>query len=148
MQPTHLTESDHFEILSELADFWTESAESLLPYHHILFPRYFSRSSFIIREDQKIVSYLYALHNSDKVYLHLIATRMGYYRKGYARTLVEQLRQSFRNLPVETYCLNNNRLGITFFEECGFTPLDTKEIRPGTFVRFFSKKPPEKSSLT
>ncbi|RME92438.1 MAG: GNAT family N-acetyltransferase [Candidatus Hydrogenedentota bacterium] len=127
MTITNLKEESYFSILNELPDFWSSSADTMRPYHHIMFAKYFPEVSFVAIEHQKIIGYLYAIlsANQQKTFIHLIAVRKGYYRKKIATVLLNKLESTLSHLfpkcrQIEAYCIKENRLGIAFFSNRGF----------------------------
>jgi len=118
-----LSIQEHKKILNELDFFWITQVPVMKPLHHPLFALVFSNFSFVLCKGLQIVSYVYAVHNNKKGFIHIIATRAGHYQKGYASFLLNHLEKTAREINLKSlwaYCLPNNFSSRGLFEKNQF----------------------------
>ena len=110
----------HREITSSLGAFWLSVANEALPYHHPMVPLLFSQFSFVLRKNRQIMAYLYGAHNEKRAFLHTIATRYAFYRKGYAGMLLTHWEEVALGKGLRSawaYILPENTLSRQFLEK-------------------------------
>jgi len=83
------TKHDYDQIVSELSDFWGHDRNRAL--HHPMFITEFSDCAFVIRDQEKVVAYLFGLiaHAAPVAYIHLVAVRSSHRHLGLARHLYD-----------------------------------------------------------
>jgi len=89
------SDDDYQDILRDLSAFWDERADQLRPFHHPIFVHEFGNSAFVMRDafpggDQHLIAaYLLGLISQREpvAYVHMIAVRGAYRRRGLARQL-------------------------------------------------------------
>ena len=124
----------HRRIIEDLEPFWLSGAEKMKMSHAMFFPMYFSGYSLVALENETVISYLYAIQIESHCFLHLICTRKGYHKKGYARTLVESLEVILlkqRIYRIEALRVKENILAEKFFHKQGFVENDRFSDIPG-----------------
>ena len=127
----------HSEILENIDQFWLGSAREMKSSHATLFPLYYSSDCKVLIKEDKVVSYLYSLIRETTCFLHLIATKQGYYRQHFAKSLVHHLEQqlsSLGTLRIEAVRIVENRLAEQFFKHLGFHEIEPMKIGGKTFV--------------
>jgi len=118
-----LSMREHNRVLAELRYFWISQAPLMKPHHHALFSLLYSDFSFVLYQGAQIVAYVYAAHNSTRGFVHILATRAGHYRKGYASLLLDHLEFVAREKNLQSlwaYCLPENLASRGFFESSGY----------------------------
>jgi RimJ/RimL family protein N-acetyltransferase len=111
---------EHKKILTDLKFFWISQSTLMKPLHHPLFGLLFTDFSFVLYRDSQVIAYVYAAHNKNKGFIHILATRVGEYRKGYATMLLRRLENSAREKNLKNlwaYCLFDNVSSRRFFEK-------------------------------
>jgi GNAT superfamily N-acetyltransferase len=85
----NVTKSDFEQIISELVDFWGD--ERTLLFHHPIFLYEFGNTAYVIKEDDKVVAYLFGFlsQTAPVAYVHLIGIRHSHKRRGLGRKLYE-----------------------------------------------------------
>ena len=91
------SKSDFDQILLEIADFW--GSDRTLHLHHPIFLYEFGNSAFVIREDGKVIAYLFGFlaQTGPTAYVHLIGVRRSHQRKGLGSRLYEHFIQFARS---------------------------------------------------
>ncbi len=89
METTNCTKSDFDQILSDFGEFWDHSRTIAL--HHPILLYEFGNSTFVIRENNKVLAYLFGfVSQSEPVgYVQLLAVREGYRKLGLGRKLYD-----------------------------------------------------------
>jgi len=87
------SKSDFDQIFLEIADFW--GSDRTLPLHHPMFLYEFGNSAFVIREEDKVIAYLFGFlaQTGPTAYIHLIGVRGSHQRKGLGSRLYEHFIQ-------------------------------------------------------
>ena len=123
MNITSCTKHDYDQIVSELSDFWGHDRNRAL--HHPMFFNEFGDCAFVIRDQEKVVAYLFGFIASAKsvAYIHLVAVRPSHRHLGLAR----QLYDHFTSLAVSRGCTQlraitnpENAGSIRFHQALGF----------------------------
>jgi GNAT superfamily N-acetyltransferase len=95
------SKSDFDQILLEITDFW--GSDRTLHLHHPMFLYEFGNSAFVIREDVKVIAYLFGFlaQTGPTAYVHLIGVRRSHQRKGLGSRLYEHFTQFARSHDCE-----------------------------------------------
>jgi len=117
------THEDFLEILTELEEFWgTDRARAV---HHPMFVHEFGDTAWVVREDDRIVAYLFGFWSQTEPtgYIHLAAVRSSHQRRGIGRWLYEQFEElarerGFTALKALTPPFNSG--SIAFHRRLGF----------------------------
>jgi GNAT superfamily N-acetyltransferase len=83
------TMDDFNQITSEIIDFW--GSDRTLHLHQPYLVHEFGDTAFVIREDNKIIAYLFGFFSQSENlgYVHLIGVRESHQRKGLGKLLYE-----------------------------------------------------------
>ena len=86
---TSCTKADFDQIVSELVGFWGHDRNRAL--HHPLFVNEFGDCAFVVRDQGKVVAYLFGFitHAKRLAYIHLVAVRPSQRHLGLARRLYD-----------------------------------------------------------
>ena len=87
MDITNCTKSDFDQILNDFGDFWDN--DRTVSMHHPTLLYEFGNSAFIIRENDKVLAYLFGfISQTEPVgYVQLLAVREGYRKQGLGKNL-------------------------------------------------------------
>jgi GNAT superfamily N-acetyltransferase len=120
------TPNDFYQILRDVADFW--GSDRALYLHHPMFLYEFGNAAYVIREDKKVVAYLFGFlcQTSTTGYIHLIGVRRSVRNKGLGTLLYNH----FTNYAKQHGCNKlkaittpANHLSILFHKKIGMTLL-------------------------
>src|SRR5579883_2119465 len=91
MRIGHCTKEDYGQILTHLTEFW--GSDRTRPLHHPIFVREFGNSTFVARDGDRVAAYLFGFRSQTEPvgYVHLVAVRDGYRRRGLARVLYRHI---------------------------------------------------------
>ncbi|MGA2159016.1 MAG: GNAT family N-acetyltransferase [Dehalococcoidia bacterium] len=126
MEITICTKEDFDSILTQFNKFWDH--DRTLALHHPTLIYEFGNSAFVIKEGDKVVAYLFGfLSQTHPVgYVHLLAVREGYRRRGLANKLYNYFMEyaaanGCKQLKAITSPLNS--LSIAFHKSIGMMPM-------------------------
>jgi GNAT superfamily N-acetyltransferase len=90
-------QDDFLQILSEIEDFWGSDRTFL--FHHPMFVNEFADTSFVIKENGKVLAYLFGfISQTEKTgYVHLVGVRQSHQRHGLGKTLYEHFIRKLKN---------------------------------------------------
>lgn len=134
--------NQHLIIEEQLPKFWLTQAQTAEPYHHAMFPLIFSDFSFVLYENSDLKSYLYGAHSQTHGFIHIIATKHGNYRKGYATHILNHWEAAARKKNLQkalAFSLEINTLSQKFFEKNGYTPKQTLQVWSNSYRILFEK---------
>lgn len=123
MNITDCTKNDYDQIVSELSGFWGHERNRAL--HHPMFVNEFGDCAFIVRDQEKVVAYLFGFiaHAEPVAYVHLVGVRPSHRHLGLAR----QLYDYFTRFAVSQGCRQlraitnpENAGAIRFHQSLGF----------------------------
>lgn len=99
-QILNCTQNDFLQILSEIEDFW--GSDRTLSYHHPMFVNEFANTSFVIKENEKVLAYLFGLiSQTEKTgYVHLVGVHQSHQRHGLGQALYEHFIQQLKNQKI------------------------------------------------
>jgi hypothetical protein len=122
------TQQDFLAILSSLEDFWGEAAGRVRGVHHPMFVHEFGDTAWVVREDRKIVAYLFGLWSQAEPagYVHLVAVRRSHQGRGLGRMLYERFERLARDracTKLKAITSPVNTASIAFHERLGFALL-------------------------
>ena len=97
MEITRCTKADFEQILTEITDFWGD--ERTLFLHHPMFFHEFGDSAFVLKEDGRVIGYLFGfISQSEPVgYVHAIGVRITNQRQGLGRQLYNHFTEFARS---------------------------------------------------
>jgi len=89
MEILNCSKADFDQILLEITEFW--GSDRTLHLHHPIFLYEFGNSAYVIREDDKVIAYLFGFlsQKSPSGYVHLIGVRRSHQRKGIGSQLYQ-----------------------------------------------------------
>lgn len=143
MRVEALTTKLHLDICSQLESFWGKQAKSLEMFHHPLFPLFFQDSSFVLFEENIALAYLYGLQNGEKAFVHMLAVRPKFYRKGYASFLLLHWEKTLQARGIHSfyaYLLRENALSKKFFLSQDYMFLETIEAWKNVYRDMYCKQ--------
>ena len=96
MDITNCTKSDFDQILNDFGDFWDN--DRTVSMHHPTLLYEFGNSAFIIRENDKVLAYLFGfISQTEPVgYVQLLAVREDYRKQGLGRRLYDHFKRYAR----------------------------------------------------
>jgi GNAT superfamily N-acetyltransferase len=119
------TKEDFDQILTEFDQFWEHDRTAALHHPTIIYE--FGDSAFIIKENGKVLAYLFGfLSQAGPIgYVHLLSVRRGYRRQGLANLLYAHLEQYARSrgcTKLKAITSPANQLSIDFHKSIGMLP--------------------------
>ena len=81
------THTDYLEILTDIEDFW--GSNRTLHFHHPMFVNEFANTSFVIKQNDKVIAYLLGfISQTENIgYVHLVGVRASHQRNGLGKRL-------------------------------------------------------------
>jgi len=91
------TKDDFDQILREITDFWGD--ERTLFLHHPMFIHEFGDSAFVIKENGRVIGYLFGFISQTEPtgYIHAIGVRLTHQRQGLGRLLYDRFTEFARS---------------------------------------------------
>ncbi|HUJ10602.1 MAG TPA: GNAT family N-acetyltransferase [Verrucomicrobiae bacterium] len=122
LQIQRCSESDFLEILSRGEEFW--GSHFTRTFHHPIFLREFGDTAFVVRDQTKIVGYLFGFISQTEpaAYVHLVATDPSARRQGIARKLYDHFLDLGRQrgcTKLKTITTVSNKDSIAFHASLG-----------------------------
>jgi ribosomal protein S18 acetylase RimI-like enzyme len=123
MDITSCTKHDYDQIVLDLSDFWGHDRNRAL--HHPMFVNEFGRCAFVVRDQEKVVAYLFGFiaYAAPVAYVHLVAVRPSHRHLSLARHLYDH----FTRFAVSHGCRQlraitnpDNAGAIRFHQALGF----------------------------
>ncbi len=89
MQIEQCTKADFDQVVSHHSEFWDN--DLTLPLHHPMFIHEFGDTAFVMRDGDTVAAYLFGFfaQTGPVAYVHLVAVRRAYHRRGLARRLYD-----------------------------------------------------------
>ena len=93
--------SDFLQILAEIEDFW--GGTRTLPYHHPMFVNEFGNTSFVIKNNENVLAYLFGFISQTEQtgYVHLIGVRQSHQNKGLGKQLYRHFIGYLKNIGIQ-----------------------------------------------
>lgn len=93
--------SDFLQILTEIEDFWGNNRT--LSYHHPMFVNEFGNTSFVIKNNERIIAYLFGfISQTEQVgYVHLVAVRQKHQSKGLGKLLYKHFIAYLKSIGIQ-----------------------------------------------
>lgn len=116
------TPKDFHQILTDIADFW--GSDRTLSTHHPMFIYEFGDTAFVIREENKVIAYLFGFlsQTSRTGYVHLIGVRENAQRKGLGNMLYAHFIHYLKSIDyrkVKAMTIPGNSKSISFHKKLG-----------------------------
>lgn len=123
------TKTDFDEILNDIVDFW--GSDRTLGIHHPMFIYEFGSTAFAIKDNQKVVAYLFGLFSQTEQtgYIHLIGVRKHYQGKGLGKMLYanfETIARQHGCSKLKAITTPGNQASIRFHKKIGMRLLGEK----------------------
>ena len=112
--------------LEELHELSCSNNDVLKPNTKMLYfiiGNYFSNISYIALDGAKMVGFLVAFQQEDKVWMHQIAVDKNYRNKGIASKLINRLEDNLSNITIEFSVKEDNLNAIRLYESIGYSKL-------------------------
>jgi len=109
--------------LDELHALSCSNSDVLKPNTKMLYfiiGNYFSNISYIALENNKMVGFLVAFQQENKIWLHQIAVDKNYRNKGIATTLISHLENNLSGISIEFSVKESNLNAIRLYESLGY----------------------------
>ena len=125
----HLNKDDYDQILAELEQFWGDAGiETISTQHSSMLFYEFGDTAFVIREGNQVIAYLFGLVSQTEPtgYVHLIAVREDYRRKGLAKSLYAHFEGTVRARGckgLKAIAMPWNEVSIKFHQSVGLEPV-------------------------
>lgn len=115
---------DFLQIVSEIEDFW--GSNRTLAYHHPMFVNEFGDTAFIIKNDDKVIAYLFGFLSQKEAigYVHLIGVRQNFQRKGLGKKLYNHFIETLKQkdiYEIKAITTPTNEKSINFHLGLGMT---------------------------
>jgi len=135
------TQQDYQQILDELPAFW--DGRDLRPAHHSMFLHEFGNSAFVIRDEGKVVAYLFGLLSQTEPvgYVHLIAVRADARRRRLGQKLFAHFVEFARRHGcryVKAITIQSNADSIAFHKSLGMQLLGEPDSAGIPIVRDYA----------
>lgn len=90
------TKSDFDQILTQLTDFW--GSDRTASFHHPVFLYEFGSTAWVMKKEDLVLAYLFGFFSAETAtgYIHLVAVRKDWQKKGLGRHLVEEFAATAR----------------------------------------------------
>lgn len=116
------THADFLQILNNLEDFWDDDRTRAV--HHPMFIFEFGDTSYVVKEDDKVVAYLFGfIAQKDRYgYVHLIGVRKSHQRLGLGKLLYAQFIHDLKKKDihvVKAITSAGNTASIEFHKKLG-----------------------------
>jgi len=126
MEITNCSKADFDQILADFGQFWDH--DRTISLHHPTLIYEFGNSAFVIKQDGKVVAYLFGfLSQTEPVgYVQLISVRQGYRKQGLGRMLYSHFEQyAVKHGCVRLKAITSpiNTLSIIFHKSIGMMPV-------------------------
>lgn len=120
---------DFHEIVSNISDFW--GSDRTLPFHHPMFIYEFGKTAFVIKENDKVVAYLFGfLSQTEKTgYVHLVGVRDNFQKKRLGTRLYAHFANHVKQLgctKLKAITTAGNKSSISFHRKIGMKLLGIK----------------------
>ena len=128
-QIDHLSKDDFDQILAELEQFWGDAGiETIFTQHASMLFHEFGDTAFVVREGNQVIAYMFGLVSQTEPigYVHLIAVREGYRRKGLAKRLYAHFERVVRARDckgLKAIAMPWNEPSIKFHQSVGLEPV-------------------------
>jgi GNAT superfamily N-acetyltransferase len=141
MEVTKCEKADFDQILTEIYDFW--GSDRTLHLHHPTLIYEFGNSTYVIREANKVVAYLFGfLSQTGPVgYIHLISVRQGHRRRGLGETLFSHFADFARKngcTTIKAITTASNVTSLAFHKSIGMYPSGESSAERISVVRDYS----------
>jgi GNAT superfamily N-acetyltransferase len=125
MEVSNCTKSDFVQIVTEIEDFW--GSNRTLYLHHPMLIYEFGNSAYVIREDDKVIAYLFGFLSQTEPagYVHLIGVRQSHRRRGLGKTLYSNFIKFAREhgcKTIKAITTPSNLSSIAFHKSLGMMP--------------------------
>ena len=122
MEITLCTKADFDQILTDFVDFWGDERTKRL--HHPVYLYEFGNSAYVIREDGRVIAYLFGLlsQTAPVAYVKFIGVRHSHKRKGIGRRLYEHFTEFARAhgcQELKAVTSPTNKVSIAFHRRLG-----------------------------
>ena len=94
---------------------------------YFIIGNYFSDTSFIALNNNKIVGFLVSLKKETKIWLHQIAVDKNFRKKGIASKLLNMLEEKLVDATIEFSVKENNSNAIRLYESIGYKKIKYNE---------------------
>jgi len=117
---------DFLQIVSDIEDFW--GSDRTLAFHHPMFIHEFGDTAFVIRQDTKVLAYLFGFisQKENLGYVHLVGVRQDLQRNGLGKRLyrhfIDKLKQK-GIFELKAITTPTNERSIEFHSRLGMTML-------------------------
>ena len=116
--------------LDELHALSCSNSDVLKPNTKMLYfiiGNYFSNISYIALENNKMVGFLVAFQQENKIWLHQIAVDKNFRKKGIASKLLNMLEEKLVDATIEFSVKENNSNAIRLYESIGYKKIKYNE---------------------
>lgn len=92
---------DFLQILAEIENFW--GSDRTLSYHHPMFVNEFRNTSFVIKNKENVIAYLFGFisQTEETGYIHLIGVRQSHQNKGLGKQLCRHFIAYLKNIGIQ-----------------------------------------------
>ncbi|MBI3133704.1 MAG: GNAT family N-acetyltransferase [Bacteroidetes bacterium] len=129
MKIENCTIPDYTQILENIVDFWGN--DRTLSIHHPMFIHEFGNTSYVIKENTKVIAYLFGFlsQTSSTAYVHLVGVHKEHQNSGLGTILynhfINYAKQNGRN-KLKAITTPTNLLSINFHKKIGMSLLGNK----------------------
>jgi GNAT superfamily N-acetyltransferase len=117
LKVTRATDADFHQIVRDFVDFW--GSDRTLGLHNAMYVHEFAETSYVIRDGDKVIAYLFGLiaENKKVAYVSLIGVRESHKRQGLGQRLYELFEEYARAkgcTKLTAVTVPSNTLSIAF----------------------------------
>ncbi len=122
MEISLCTKADFDQIITDIVDFWNSDRTRSL--HNPVFLYEFGNTAYVIKEDEKVVGYLFGLlsQTAPVAYVKFVGVRQSYRKKGIGRRLYEHFIEFAKKkgcTELKAITTPTNKVSIAFHRSIG-----------------------------
>lgn len=141
MEINFCTKSDFDQIYTDITDFWGN--DRTLHLHHPSLIYEFGNTSFVIREQNTVLAYLfsYLSQTESLIYVHLLGVREAYQKRGLGTALYDHVMQIARACDIKkikAITTSSNYKSIAFHTKLGMKMLGEPNKNGSKIIREYS----------
>lgn len=141
MELVDCSKTDFDQIITNITEFW--GSDRTLHLHHPILIHEFGNTAFAIKDGDTVCAYLFGFYSQLEpvAYVHLLAVRSNYRRRGLARKLSEHFIECAKKkhcLSIKAITKPTNLDSIRFHQSMGMRPIGNETIHDVNVVLDYS----------
>ncbi len=135
------TTEDFLQIIADIEDFW--GSNRTLAYHHPMFVHEFGNTSFVIKDKDRVIAYLFGFISQKEPcgYVHLIGVRNDFQKKGLGTKLYNHFMEILKQqniYEIKAITTPTNEKSIKFHLHLGMTMMGIENERGIKVIKDYS----------